>query len=277
VSDRPFVKLYTALLDHDKWVGLDWPTRSAWYGLQHLCGRTHGQFRSESHAVALLRREGHPDPATAVTRLIEAHLLDEADGGELTMHDWPDWQPEWRHPSDLPAATAARKRAQRARDVTSVTSSHDESRPDPSGSRVGHDSSRQEGERERERDTGASAPVAPARARARLAPTDLTDAERVTGPLVMDWLRANEYALPAGWAMGTFVELVAKVPAGRLIATLDAGKVAGAVTTRALANYVEQALAPGRPQSRNGHRPGAVKPGEFTMSQEEAERAGTRV
>lgn len=253
MADRPFTKLHTPLLDHDKWLGLSYPAKAAWYSLLHLSGRTHGTFKGEPQAVGLLRREGHLDPAPAVAELIEAHLLDEGDEGELVLHDFLDWQPLWRGPSDATEALAARQRASRA--SRGVTNGHE---------RVtrGHDAKRQEGEGDRDSPT---TDVVGSLSRGVTTGHDKPPTPRQAA---LATLKALGYRTPSGWAAPIFGELVAKFEPARLAEVLSAGKASGVTMTNKLVGYAERELSGGSPRPTNGHRPGATKPGELTVSRE---------
>lgn len=94
----PWFKFWIGATGHAKVRQLTDAVFRTWVELLDLSAQQNhrGTFSSRKEAAAVSRR-----PAAHISQLVAAGLLDERDG-ELTMHDWDDWQ-RWR-PND-PATT----------------------------------------------------------------------------------------------------------------------------------------------------------------------------
>jgi hypothetical protein len=111
--------VWNSIASHPKWLALTIEQRGAWITL--ICHASvqepdRWRFRDATHAALLLRRDGVGEPEAMVNSLIEARWLDVTEDGRLEIHDHADWQ---RYPSNMPDATAERKRRSRSRGVTS--------------------------------------------------------------------------------------------------------------------------------------------------------------
>jgi hypothetical protein len=105
---RPWGKLHASTLNNRKFIRSTPEERGAWVTLllYALNSTTDDDLGTADDVVAMLRREGFPDPAAMLQRLVELGWI-ERDGGNHVLHDWSDWQP------DDPTG-AKRKRALRA-------------------------------------------------------------------------------------------------------------------------------------------------------------------
>lgn len=85
----PWFKLWPEALSHEKVVGLSDGAFRTWITVLAEGSRqaVRWRFASVKHAVSVTGR-----PVKHIRELIAARLLDEADTGELWVHDWRQWQ-----------------------------------------------------------------------------------------------------------------------------------------------------------------------------------------
>lgn len=101
----PWFKLWPEALSHEKVVGLSDGAFRTWITVLAEGSRqaVRWRFASVKHAVSVTGR-----PVKHIRELIAARLLDEAETGELWVHDWRQWQD--RYVSDF-APKAPRERS----------------------------------------------------------------------------------------------------------------------------------------------------------------------
>jgi|GEM_PF-4402514 len=109
MTAREYVRLYSALAISPKWGALSWEERGVWTSLLAYCGLRNEETLSIDEAAFYLRAK-RPAVERVLEALVQAGWLDRLDDGRLSVHDWRDWQPVYRGPSDLPEEKARRER-----------------------------------------------------------------------------------------------------------------------------------------------------------------------
>lgn len=92
---RPWGKLHASTLNNRKFIRSTPEERGAWVTLllYALNSTTDDDLGNAADIVAMLRREGFPDPEATLQRLVELGWIDR-DGSHHVLHDWSDWQPD---------------------------------------------------------------------------------------------------------------------------------------------------------------------------------------
>jgi hypothetical protein len=105
-SPLPWFKMWPQAIDHEKIALLPDPVFRTWVHMLAAAAKqpVRGRFASAKHCARVTGR-----PLAHVRQLVASELLDEAEGGELVAHDWPDWQDVY--PSDLTRSDRRRSTA----------------------------------------------------------------------------------------------------------------------------------------------------------------------
>lgn len=96
----PWFKFWIGATTHGKVRQLEDGEFRTWVELLDAASQQpkRGRFTSRKEAIAITRR-----PGVHLNVLIDAGLLDEAEDGALSLHDWDDWQ-RWRASDDEPGS-----------------------------------------------------------------------------------------------------------------------------------------------------------------------------